>query len=238
MTSSLARLLDLQELDVAIDQLRHRRVGLTQRAELRRLATVTADAARAIEPVVGERSALAREEKRLEDDAATVNAKATSENKRLYSGTVTSPRELQAIHEEIESLKRRQSELEDHALDLMMKIEPLDATIVESERAQHERAAQAETVSEELTVAEAEIDAEIEALGEKRAAFVAEFEPAVIDQYESLRRDFGGVAVARLEQGSCRGCHIKLSSVEFDRVKHQPPEAVVYCEHCGRILIR
>ena len=238
MSSSLARLLDLQELDVALDQLRHRRAGLAQRAELRRLATVSADAAKAIAPVVGERSALAREEKRLEDDAATVNAKATSENKRLYSGTVTSPRELQAIHEEIESLKRRQRELEDHALDLMMKIEPLDATIGEGEQAQQARDAQAEAVAQELTVAEAEIDAEIDAVGAQRATVVAEFEPSVIDQYESLRRNLGGVAVARLEQGSCRGCHIKLSSVEFDRVKHQPPEAVVYCEHCGRILIR
>jgi len=238
MSSSLARLLDLQELDVAIDQLRHRRAALAQRAELRRLAAVSAAAAKAIEPVVGERSALAREEKRLEDDAATVNAKATSENKRLYSGTVTSPRELQAIHEEIESLKRRQSELEDHALDLMMKIEPLDATIGASEQEQKSRDAQVDAVSQELTVAEAEIDAEIDALGVKRTTLVAEFEPAVIGQYESLRRELGGVAVARLEQGSCRGCHIKLSSVEFDRVKHQPPEAVVYCEHCGRILIR
>jgi len=98
MSSSLARLLDLQELDVAIDQLRHRRAALAQRAELRRLAAVSAAAAKAIEPVVGERSALAREEKRLEDDAATVNAKATSENKRLYSGTVTSPRERSSLY--------------------------------------------------------------------------------------------------------------------------------------------
>jgi predicted nucleic acid-binding Zn-ribbon protein len=238
MSSALARLLDLQELDVTIDQLRHRRTGLAQRAELRRLAAVGADAARAIEPVAGERAAIAREEKRLEDEAATVNAKATSENKRLYSGTVTSPRELQAIHEEIESLKRRQRELEDHALDLMMKIEPLDATIADTERAQHERDAQVDALSQELTVAEAEIDAEIETLGEKRTALAAEFEPSVIEQYETLRRNLGGVAVARLEQGSCRGCHIRLSSVEFDRVKHLPPEAVVYCEHCGRILIR
>src|SRR5438105_325206 len=112
MSSSQARLLDLQELDIAIDQLRHRRINLSQRAELKRIASASADAARTIGPVVDERATLAREEKRLEDDASTVDAKATSESKRLYSGTVTSPRELQAIHEEIESLKRRQRELE------------------------------------------------------------------------------------------------------------------------------
>lgn len=238
MSSSLARLLDLQELDIAIDQLRHRRANLSQRAELKRLATAAAEAAKAIRPVVDERSELARRGKRLEDDAATVNDKATSENKRLYSGTVTSPRELQAIHEEIESLKRRQRELEDHALDLMVQIEPLDATIADSEQAQRERDAQVEAVTDQLTIAEAEIDAELDSFAEKRAAVVAELDAAVVAQYESLRASFGGVAVARLEQGSCKGCHIKLSSVEFDRVKHEPIDAVVHCEHCGRILIR
>jgi predicted nucleic acid-binding Zn-ribbon protein len=238
MSSSLARLLDLQELDISIDQLRHRRTNLSQRAELKRLATAGVDAAKAIQPIIDERTGLARQEKRLEDDAATVNDKATSENKRLYSGTVTSPRELQAIHEEIESLKRRQRELEDHALDLMVQIEPLDATIADSERQQSERDAQVEVVTDQLTIAEAEIDAELESLAEKRAAVAAELETEVVTQYESLRASFGGVAVARLEQGSCRGCHIKLSSVEFDRVRHLPIDAVVHCEHCGRILIR
>lgn len=238
MSSPLARLLDLQELDISIDQLRHRRINLPQRAELKRLAAAATDAAKAIQPVIDERSALARQEKRLEDDAATVNDKATSENKRLYSGSVTSPRELQSIHEEIESLKRRQRELEDHALDLMVQIEPLDATIGDSEQAQRDRDAQAEAVTDQLTIAEAAIDAELDAVAAKRGAIAAELEPAVVAQYESLRANFGGVAVARLEQGSCRGCHIKLSSVEFDRVKHLPIDAVVHCEHCGRILIR
>ncbi|MEO8697066.1 MAG: hypothetical protein ABI658_26390, partial [Acidimicrobiales bacterium] len=215
MSSSLARLLDLQELDITIDQLRHRRTNLAQRAELKRLAAAGAEAAKSIRPVVDERAELARQEKRLEDDAATVNVKATSENKRLYSGTVTSPRELQAIQEEIDSLKRRQRDLEDHALDLMVQIEPLDATIADSERAQIERDALIETTSEQLTVAEAEIDAELDSFAEQRAAVVAELDASVVAQYESLRVSFGGVAVAKLEQGSCKGCHIKLSSVEF-----------------------
>jgi predicted nucleic acid-binding Zn-ribbon protein len=238
MSSSLARLLDLQELDVSIDQLQHRRTNLPQRAELKRLAADEIAAARAIQPVVDERAALARDEKRLEDDAATVNAKAISVDKRLYSGTVTSPRELQAIQEEIDSLKRRQRELEDHALELMVQIEPLDATIDAADEARRGRAAQVEAISDQLTVAEAEIDVELDDLAAKRAAVVGEFDASVISQYDALRKRLGGVAVARLEQGSCRGCHLRLSSVDFDRIKHEPPDVVVYCEQCGRILIR
>ena len=238
MSSSLARLLDLQEIDISIDQLQHRRMNLPQRAELKRLAAEGIEAARAIQPVIDERAALAREEKRLEDEAAMVDAKATSEDKRLYSGTVTSPRELQAIHEEIGSLKRRQRELEDHALELMVQIEPLDTTIADAEHAQRSRQAQVDAVTDQLTIAEAEIDVELDACAAQRAALVGEFDASVVTQYDALRKRLGGVAVARLEQGSCRGCHLRLSSVDFDRIKHQPADTVVYCEQCGRILIR
>jgi predicted nucleic acid-binding Zn-ribbon protein len=238
MTSSLTRLLDLQELDIAIDQLRHRRTHLPQRAALQKLAADSAAAAKAIQPTVEQRAALHKEEKRLEDDAATVDAKATSEDKRLYSGTVTSPRELQAIQEEITSLKRRQRELEDRALELMVEIEPLDAAITQAEEQQRARDAQVAAVTDELTIAEAEIDVELDKAGSQRSAIAAEFDANVIAQYDALRQRLGGVAVARLEQGSCRGCHLKLSSVDFDRIKKEPPDAIVHCEQCGRILIR
>jgi predicted nucleic acid-binding Zn-ribbon protein len=238
MASSLAALLDLQALDITIDQLNHRRANLPQRAELKTLAAESAAAAQAMQPVVDERAALNKEEKRLEDEAASVDAKATSEDKRLYSGSVTSPRELQAIHEEIESLKRRQRELEDRALELMVAIEPLDARIAEADQAQRERAAKIDAVNDQLTVAEAEIDAELDTVGSQRSAVVNGLDANVVAQYDALRKRLGGVAVARLEQGSCRGCHLKLSSVDFDRIKKEPPDAVVYCEQCGRILIR
>jgi predicted nucleic acid-binding Zn-ribbon protein len=238
MSSSLAKLLDLQELDISIDQLRHRRANLAQRAELKKLAADAVAAATAIRPVTEQRAALHKEEKRLEDDAAAVDAKATSEDKRLYSGTVTSPRELQAIQEEIESLKRRQRELEDRALELMVEIEPLDTAIAEADTAQRDRDAQVAAVNDQLTIAEAEIDVELDAAGRKRSAIVDEFDAKVVAQYDALRQRLGGVAVARLEQGSCRGCHLKLSSVDFDRIKKEPPDAIVHCEQCGRILIR
>jgi predicted nucleic acid-binding Zn-ribbon protein len=238
MSSSLARLLDLQELDTAIDQLRHRRVNLPERAELKKLAAESATAAQAIQPVVDQRAALHREEKRLEDEAVSVDAKATSEDKRLYSGTVTSPRELQAIHEEIGSLKRRQRELEDRALELMVQIEPLDAEIADADAAERARQQQAAAVTDRLTVAEAEIDVELDGFTARRSTIVGELDAGVVAQYDALRKRLGGVAVARLEQGSCRGCHLKLSSVDFDRIKKEPPDAVVHCEQCGRILIR
>ena len=45
-------------------------------------------------------------------------------------------------------------------------------------------------------------------------------------------------AAAKLEAGSCRGCHLQLSAVELDRIRKLPADAIVHCVECGRILVR
>lgn len=57
-------------------------------------------------------------------------------------------------------------------------------------------------------------------------------------EYEKIRSTSGGVAVAQLVGGQCGGCHIRLAAMELDRVKHLPPDALVHCEECGRLLVR
>ena len=44
--------------------------------------------------------------------------------------------------------------------------------------------------------------------------------------------------MARLVGTNCGGCHLTLSAVELDRIRHQPGDAVVLCEECGRLLVR
>ena len=59
----------------------------------------------------------------------------------------------------------------------------------------------------------------------------------LLAEYERLRRELGGVAVARLAGTSCGGCHLSLSAVEVDRIRKTPAGAMVHCEECGRILV-
>jgi predicted nucleic acid-binding Zn-ribbon protein len=57
-------------------------------------------------------------------------------------------------------------------------------------------------------------------------------------EYERLRERFGGVAVAQLVGPTCQGCHLQLSAVELDRIRRLDADEVVYCEACGRLLVR
>jgi predicted nucleic acid-binding Zn-ribbon protein len=234
----IAVLLDLQAHDTQIDQLRHRRAALPARADLRQAEETLARLADETAGVQKRRDELGREQKRLEDEVAAVEAKTEHENTTLYSGTVTSPRALQDLQAEIESLHRRQSGLEDGIIELMEQIEPLDEDLERLAAATSEQEAAAEAARVAITSGEAEIDVVLDQALAERDGLAATVEPALLAEYEQLRTTFGGVGVARLEGGRCGGCQLTLSAVERDRIKNLPPDTLVHCEECGRLLVR
>jgi hypothetical protein len=124
------------------------------------------------------------------------------------------------------------------AFDVMAAGEPVDAQLA---RLAAERTA-VETDAERLLgvirEAEAEIDAEVAAETEARTALAAKLPEDLTQRYERLRVRLGGIGAARLEHGSCGGCHLALPAVELDQIRRASPEAVITCEQCGRILVR
>lgn len=231
-------LLAVQGHDTALDQLQHRKAHLPLRGELHEamqaLNQIEIDRA----DVETRRHELARNQQRLEDEISSLSEKAGQHDKALYSGSVTNPRELQSMQEEIAALRRRIGQLEDQEIEVMEQIEPLDAKIVgfsETGQALDERATalRAEIVEEELA-----IEGEIERVTSERASTARDVEPDLLEEYERLRPQLGGIAIAPLVGGSCGGCHLGLSAVEIDRIKKLPPEAPAHCEECGRLLAR
>lgn len=235
---SLRALLELQELDLHVDQLRHRRDTLPERAAIAAEEAAIAALDQEAAPLRTQIEELRRRQARLEDDIAALEARQSSENDRLYSGTVTSPKELQAIQEEIDGLKRRQRQVEDDELELMEALEAPDAALAGIEAARTERRAAVAALAARLGSAEAEVDAELSGLVAERERLAAGIPPNLLATYERLRARLGGVGAARLEGAMCSGCHLSLPAIELDAVRHAPPDAVVTHEECGRILVR
>jgi hypothetical protein len=231
-------LLEVQERDTTLDQLAHRRATLPARAELAAVEGHLADLADRRARAEADRRALSERQGRLESDIAAVARRIHDVEGRMYSGEVSASRELMAMSEEVESLNRRRRELEEMAFEAMAAGEPVDAQLA---RLAAERTA-AETDAERLLgvirEAEAEIDAEAAAETEARTALAAKLPEELTQRYERLRVRLGGIGAARLEHGSCGGCHLALPAVELDHIRRASPEAVITCEQCGRILVR
>lgn len=228
-------LLELQELDTAIDRLTARRRALETGQDL---ATARAEANEA-ERTVGElrlrRDELERDQRRFEHEIDSMSQKAAAEERRLYDGSVANARELDSIRHEVENLARRRSDREDELLTVMQMLEDLEKEDREaSERSDALRANVDEverTASEELERIAGELDERSEA----RAALSATIDPELLELYEDLRLQKKGVAAVELVDGVCQGCHEQLSAVYVDRLKRATgPKR---CEHCRRILV-
>ena len=55
--------------------------------------------------------------------------------------------------------------------------------------------------------------------------------------YEKMRAQHG-VGAAALRGGRCEGCHLSLNTVDLARIRAAPPDEVLRCEECRRILVR
>ena len=236
--SSLDHLLELQANDTAADQLRHRRANLPEQAELKRLATVVAGKRAALLEPNQQRADLQREQRRLEDEIATVATKISSVDAQLYGSSMTSPKEAQLLQADLESLNRRRSSLEDEVLELMEQVEPLDELLSAGEAAVAETEAEAERVRTTLAEHAEEVDTEAEKVAAAREALAAGVDADLLAEYERLRPLHGGVAVARLSGPTCLGCHISLAAAEVDQLRRQPADAIVHCPDCGCLLAR
>ena len=229
-----AHLLELQQLDIALDRLRARIAALTAGAELAS-AVAEADAAEArLGEIKLQLDALDRDTAKLEHDVDSLRQKATAEEQRMASGAVADARELEAIGHEITNLRRRIADREDEELAIMERREVLAAAEKDAAETATRLRDEAERLraaaGDELTAAEADLRAR-EA---ERPAIVSAVDPEVLELYEELRPQKKGVAAAALVDGVCQGCHEQLSAVELAKVRGAD---VPRCEHCRRILV-
>jgi predicted nucleic acid-binding Zn-ribbon protein len=231
------RLLDLQAHDAALARLEHRRRTLPELAVIAdadtRLAALRADAVRA-ETEVGD---LDRELRRLEDDVDQVRRRAERDQQRMLSGAVPA-KELESLQHEVETLTRRQSDLEDTELEVMERREDAEARAGEV-RAEVEKVAATRSEAEQARdKAFAEIDAAAAADTEARVALAARLPADLMALYEKVRAASGGVGAAMLRQRRCEGCRLELMGAELRAAQAAPPDEVLRCENCRRILVR
>ena len=232
------RLLEVQDHDTAIDQLRHRREHLPERAQLRAVESRLSVLDQRTKQVRTQRDELGSRQAALEQQIDASKARRSELERRMFAGQVTAPRELQAMDEEVKHLARHISELEDREIEIMEALEPIDAQLqmAETERVSLEE--QAVQLRDTIGISEASLDAELSTQVAVRDEVAAGLPPDLVARYEQLRKRLGGTGAARLVQGSCSGCHLTLPAMEVDRIRKAPPGAIITCDQCGRILVR
>jgi predicted nucleic acid-binding Zn-ribbon protein len=232
------RLLDLQQLDTTLGQLRHRRRTVPQIAELAALeqrAAALRDRDVAMRTAVSD---LERSQAKAEADVEAVRERIARDQRLLDAGSVASARQLEDLQHEIASLRARIAVLEDAELAVMEQLEEAQgraAAVAADVAALAEQRAAAEAARDE---AFRDIDTEGARVAAERNRVAPEIPADLLALYDKVRTDAGGVGAAALHRGRCQGCQLTLTPADLGRIRGLAPDEVVRCEECRRILVR
>jgi len=237
MAEPFDTLMLVQERDTMLDQLRHRRDALPERAALAEVGRGRSQLDRSMGELQAQVDELAGRQRRLEEQIAATAKRRHEIEQRMRSGAISASRDLQAMDHEVVQLAERQSHLEEEELILLEEQDPLDARLDEDRAAVTSLALEADRLMSAIAEAETEIDAAIAGEVEVRQQLASGLPPELAERYEFLRSHLGGVGAARLVGDRCDGCHLTLPSVEVERIRRLPPDEFATCPQCDRILV-
>lgn len=231
--TSLADLLDVQDLDSQIDRLLEKRQTLPELAAYKAAHENEQALNEELEAAGSELKVLELDFDKSEGELQILEAKLQEHETRLYAGGM-SGRETEHMRLEVQSLKGQREALEERVLIMLEKLDPareqvadlrsrLDAVSVE--KSGFETAIKAEWKV---------IDAELARKEERKKEALTPIPPDLVEMYEKLRHSKEGVAIGRYEHGVCGGCHMALSPAEeVEALGAEIPR----CVHCRRILV-
>ncbi|MFH8900913.1 zinc ribbon domain-containing protein [Streptomyces coeruleorubidus] len=232
------RLLDLQDLDVRLQQLAHRRRSLSEHAEIESLTKDQTQLRDLLVAAQTEESDTAREQTKAEQDVDQVRQRSARDQQRLDSGAVTSPKDLENLQREIASLAKRQGDLEDVVLEVMERRESAQQRVAELTERVGSVQSKIDDATARRDAAFEEIDAEVATVTKEREVIAGSIPADLLKLYEKLREQQGGVGAAKLYARSCQGCRQELAITELSEIRKAAPDTVIRCENCRRILVR
>ncbi|WP_336621342.1 zinc ribbon domain-containing protein [Streptomyces sp. DH10] len=232
------RLLDVQDLDVRLQQLAHRRRSLPEHAEIESLTKDQIQLRDLLVAAQTEESDTSREQTKAEQDVDQVRQRSARDQQRLDSGAVTSPKDLENLQREIASLAKRQGDLEDVVLEVMERRESAQQRVAELTERVGSVQSKIDDATARRDAAFEEIDAEVATVTKEREVIAGSIPADLLKLYEKLREQQGGVGAAKLYARSCQGCRQELAITELSEIRSAAPDTVIRCENCRRILVR
>lgn len=230
MHADLARLIELQQLELAAEEARRKIAD-----EPRHRAELDARLAASQQAVVDAKQRLADSQvarRANEKDLAAMQARLSKYRDQLME--VKTNREYQAMQKEIEVAQHEVRAFEDRVLERMLEGDELAAAVKAAEAALKE--------DEKTTVAERdalgrdieERRRQLERAIAERDALIAGLDPGILAVYQHAAHGRKGIGVAAARDGVCTLCHVRLRPQVFNEVRRN--DRIIQCDSCQRIL--
>ncbi|MBI2955848.1 MAG: hypothetical protein HYY26_00915 [Acidobacteria bacterium] len=230
MLADLERLIELQQVDLRLQELR-------QHIELfpRRRQETEQELKRARDYVAQLRQRHTdslKERKKLELDVQQLDEKISKHKEQMYE--VKSNEAYRALQHEIEEEQQKKTQAEDRVLDAMIALEELETQIKQGEAELAGVEKRTGETLRELGQEEAVRTAEAAELSAQRDGLRSGISDDTLVIYDRIARAHGGLALAEARDEVCQACRIHIRPQVYSELKRN--EQIYYCESCHRIL--
>lgn len=231
--TSLADLLDVQDLDLEIGRLLHRRQNLPELSEYKAAHEELTGVEAELETARAILRAHELDFDKSEGELEILEAKLNEHETRLFAGGM-SGRETEHMRLEVQSLRGQREAMEEKVLRLLDTVDPARESVKQLDD-HRDSLLKIKVDLEGVIKAEWKvIDAGLARKEERKKDAIRPVPGDLMEMYEQLRQTKEGVAVGRLENGVCGGCNMALSSAEqAEALETDPPR----CVHCRRLLV-
>ena len=176
--------------------------------------------------------ALTRRREELESELSEVREYITKSQAK--SSNVKNEKEYRAILKEIDDLKRSMKSIEDDILNVMEEQESKQLQIQEQELLCERDLAKAKKNKQELEEKVRSAENELAVLQGKRDEITEKIDQRILDQYDFIRKNKDGVALAGVTKGICSVCHMNLPPQRFNELLRN--DRLLTCPSCQRII--
>ena len=183
-------------------------------------------------------SDLERDQDRAENELEPVRDRLKRNQHRIADGSVADPKALSSLIEEVAHLKRRIDTLEEAELAVM---EELETATENRDRLRRE----ADELDRSLAELEAKRATQLRELAGQMAdrqrvrdEIAGQIPANLLALYDKIGASHSGVGAAELRRRRCTGCQLDINAADLRGFTAAPPDEVLRCEECGRILVR
>jgi hypothetical protein len=155
---------------------------------------------------------------------------------RVQLNAATSNKEYSAILHEIGSFEANKSVLEDTVLELMTRLDAIEANAREKKKHLEEERTRCDRIRRELEEERSRLEREIRKTQGPREEIRRQIDSEAVSIYERLIKNLDGEVVVPVteEEKVCAGCHMEVQVQIINLLMRN--DQIVRCRSCGRIL--
>lgn len=235
MVEELLNLYKLQEIDSEISVIKNKIDKLPEKISYEKRYFENEIILKKLDELEKSHHELSRKIKRDDEEVKTIEQKIDKEEKRLFSGSITNPKELKSIQDEIVILNKKKDSFETDELELMESLDEMKNRMNKFKEQTKKNEIDLIKLKEELDGINGKLETRFSQLSKEREIAKKVVSNGLLEKYNDMVKNKGGIAVARIINGDCSGCRVKLPFEEIETLNLN--KELGRCPSCKRMLL-